>query len=260
MTPERPRARTRAPTPARLSSAASAGQRYQLLRPKPGQTVADAIAALRDDPDVRAIQRDFVLKPTAVPNDPLFGQQWGLRNLGLGINGAAAVAGDDIGVLGAWDHTVGIPPSTVVADIDSGYRPELSGTPRRTPLVDDARLGLRRHTRLPRRDPTDDDLVDGGHGIHTAGIIGAVRQQLDRHQRRRPERPHHAAARLRLTPGLPATSTASLRRSTSPDNTARASRTCRSAARDVAHDRPGHGPVSRNAVRDRGRQRGPRLR
>ena len=46
---------------------------FQLLRPEPGQTVEGAIAALRRDPDVRAVQRDDILRPAATPNDPLFG-------------------------------------------------------------------------------------------------------------------------------------------------------------------------------------------
>ena len=139
---------------------------FQLLRPASGRTVTEAIAALRADPDVRSAERDLVLQPAAVPNDPLFGQQWGLRNLGLGVNGGgASVSGDDIDVLSAWDHTVGT-PSTIVADIDSGYRddnPDLASveTPGRDFVDDDS-------------DPTDDDLVGGGHGVHTAGIIGAA--------------------------------------------------------------------------------------
>src|SRR5262249_10774391 len=96
--------------------------RFQLLSTQPGQSRADALAALRADPTVQMAVPDGFDRPLSVPNDPLFGEEWGLQNNGGGIDGfTGAIAGDDVDVVPAWDRTVGT-PSTVVADIDSGYR------------------------------------------------------------------------------------------------------------------------------------------
>lgn len=154
--------------------------RFQVLRPQPGQSVAETVAALRRDPSVQAVAPDAYDVPMAMTNDPLFGDQWGLQNLGLGIEGfTGAVAGADVDALAAWDRTRGT-PGTVVADIDSGYRfeePDLApvvwtnpadGTHGYDFVGDDA------DAPTTDTDPTDDDLVDGGHGVHTAGIIGAA--------------------------------------------------------------------------------------
>jgi subtilisin family serine protease len=166
---------------------------FQLVSPQTGQSVADALASLGDDPNVRAVARDSLNVLHAVPNDSLFDQLWGLRNLGVGIDGfGGAVVGDDIDAPAAWDRTVGT-PTTVIADIDSGYRfdnPDLAGVAWTNPLdpangVDDDGNGIVDDTHgadfvgssadAPTTDgnPTDDNLIDGGHGVHTAGTMGA---------------------------------------------------------------------------------------
>ena len=153
--------------------------RFQVLRPQPGQSVAATVAALRRDPAVQAATPDLYNVPQATTNDPLFGDQWGLANAGLGIEGfTGSVAGDDIDALAAWDRTRGT-PGTVVADIDSGYRfehPDLAPVVWTNP-VDGTHgydfVGSDADNPTPDSDPTDDDLIDGGHGVHTAGIIGA---------------------------------------------------------------------------------------
>lgn len=154
--------------------------RFQLLRPEPGQSVADAIATLRADPSVQTATRDTYDVLHATTNDPLLGQQWGLQNLGLGINGfGGALPGADVNALAAWDRTRGT-PSTVVADIDSGYRfehPDLAPVVWTNP-ADGSHgadfVGSNADAPTTDGDPTDDDLIDGGHGVHTAGIIGAA--------------------------------------------------------------------------------------
>ena len=78
-----------------------------------------------------------------VPNDPLFGEEWGLQNTSQQVPGpvgessvnnpgfiGTSVPGADIDATLAWDRTTG-DPSTVVADIDTGYffeHPDLPGT------------------------------------------------------------------------------------------------------------------------------------
>jgi subtilisin family serine protease len=172
------------------------GQRdFQLVEVEPGQTPAAAVSELEADPAVAVAERDGYRSLDSIPNDPLFNQLWGLRNLGTGIQGfSGAVAGDDIDAAGAWIRTVGT-PSTVVADIDSGYRfndPDLGPVAWTNPgeiagngidddgngYVDDVHgydfVGASSETPTSDNDPTDDNLISGGHGLHTAGTIGAA--------------------------------------------------------------------------------------
>lgn len=169
---------------------------FQLVEVEPGQSTADALSVLNANPLIEIAERDSLSAPNALPNDPLFGQLWGLRNLGTGIEAfPGAIAGDDIGAVAAWQRTVGV-PSTVVADLDSGYRfehPDLADVAWTNaaeaggiPGVDDDANGIvddvhgadfvgpsSEVTPVTDGDPTDDDLISGGHGVHTAGTIGA---------------------------------------------------------------------------------------
>lgn len=168
--------------------------RFQLLRPQAGQSVADALAALRADPNVQTAAREHYDVPQATTNDPLFGQQWGLQNVGANVDDfSGALLGADVGALAAWDRTRGT-PSTVIADLDTGYRfehPDLAPVAWTNPadpvngadddgngIVDDAHgadfVGRSANTPATDGDPTDDDLVAGGHGVHTAGTMGAA--------------------------------------------------------------------------------------
>ena len=166
---------------------------FQLVHVQAGQTVAGAVAELEADPAVAVAERDGYSVPAALPDDPLLGQLWGLRNTGTGIGGfGGAVAGDDIDAETAWDRSVG-DPATVIADIDSGYRfehPDLANVAWDNPgetsngidddgdgIVDDLHgadfVGSDGEHPAIDGDPTDDDLRSGGHGVHTAGTIGA---------------------------------------------------------------------------------------
>lgn len=147
---------------------------FQLVQVESGQSVADAIEELEGDPAVAVAERDGYATPSSVPNDPLFGQQWALQNLGTGIDGfSGAVPGADIDATDAWDRTIGIGKKVVVADIDTGYRydsPDLG--PAGLPGYDF--VGNDSEAPTEDSDPTDEDQISGGHGVHTAGIIGAV--------------------------------------------------------------------------------------
>lgn len=168
---------------------------FQLVEAQPGQTANDAVRELEADPAVALAERDAYSAPNAIPNDPLFGQLWGLRNSGLGIDGfSGALAGADVNAAAAWDRTVGT-STTVIADIDSGYRfehPDLANVAWTnateaggTVGVDDDGNGIvddihgadfvGNNGEVPTTDgnPTDEDLLSGGHGVHTAGTMGA---------------------------------------------------------------------------------------
>lgn len=170
--------------------------RFQLLEVEHGQSAADAVRELQADPAVRAVEQETYAVLHDVPNDPLFDELWGLRNLGIGVGGfSGALNGADIDAVGAWDRTVGS-PSIVVADVDSGYRfdhPDLAGVVWANPgeragngldddgngYVDDVRgwdfVGPDSGAVYAGDpDPTDDDVLDGGHGVHTAGTMAAA--------------------------------------------------------------------------------------
>jgi subtilisin family serine protease len=168
---------------------------FQLLAIDPGQSAGDALDALRGDPAVQVASRDGSNSLYSVPNDPLFGELWGLSNTSAGINGfSGAIAGADVNAPLAWDRTTGS-PSTVIADIDSGYRfdsPDLGPVAWTNPgeiagnsvdddsngFVDDVHgydfVGSSADSPTSDNDPTDDNLISGGHGVHTAGTMGAA--------------------------------------------------------------------------------------
>jgi subtilisin family serine protease len=168
---------------------------FQLLAVDPGQSAGDVLTALRSDPAVRAASRDGYSSLDSVPDDPMFGELWGLSNGGTGIDGfSGAVAGADVSAPLAWDRTTGS-PSTVIADIDSGYRfdsPDLGPVAWTNPgeiagnstdddgngFVDDVHgydfVGASADAPGSDSDPTDDNLISGGHGVHTAGTMGAA--------------------------------------------------------------------------------------
>jgi subtilisin family serine protease len=168
---------------------------FQLVKVDPGQSVGDALDALRGDPAVQVASRDGYSSLDSVPNDPKFGELWGLSNSGAGIDGfSGAVAGADVNAPLAWDRTVGS-PSTVIADIDSGYRfdsPDLGPVAWTNPgeiaanstdddgngFVDDVHgydfVGASADAPTTDSNPTDDNLISGGHGVHTAGTMGAA--------------------------------------------------------------------------------------
>lgn len=168
---------------------------FQLVEVEPGQSAAAAARELEADPAVAVAEPDGYRTLDAVPNDPLFSQLWGLRNTGAGVNGfSGAVAGADVGAVAAWNRSVGT-PSTVVAVIDTGYRfsdPDLGPVAWTNPgeipansvdddgngYVDDVHgydfVGASADSPSADANPTDDNLVSGGHGVHTAGTIGAA--------------------------------------------------------------------------------------
>jgi subtilisin family serine protease len=168
---------------------------FQLLEANLGQSASDVLGALRGNPAVQAASRDGYSSLDSVPNDPLFGELWGLSNGGGGIDGFfGAVAGADVNAPLAWDRTTGS-PSTVIADLDSGYRfdsPDLGPVAWTNPgeiagnsidddsngFVDDVHgydfVGASADSPTSDSDPTDDNLISGGHGVHTAGTMGAA--------------------------------------------------------------------------------------
>ena len=78
-------------------------------------TVAEAVRAYENSPDVAYAEPNFRLQPAAVPNDPSFNGLWDLNNTGQ----TGGTPDADIDAPEAWDTTTGS-ADTVVAVIDEG--------------------------------------------------------------------------------------------------------------------------------------------
>ena len=146
--------------------------------------VTQAIAALSKNPNVLYIEPDYLLYPVDFPDDTHFPLQWGLHNTGQTILGTEGLLDSDVDAPPAW--LVAINAQTVVAIIDSGTQldhedlaaniwinqAEMDGVPNvddeQNDYVDDIH-GWDFFSN--DADPSDED----GHGTHTAGTVGAVR-------------------------------------------------------------------------------------
>jgi subtilisin family serine protease len=149
------------------------GAGTHLLRVRPGR-VEPTIAALRGQPGVRYAEPDYLMTTDAVPADPSFGLQWGLRNTGQTVKGVTGKPGADVRAAAAWDVTTGS-SSVVIAQVDTGVdynHPDLKGNVWTNPGgIGGCPAGSHGYNVLTRAcDPMD----TFGHGTHVAGIMGAV--------------------------------------------------------------------------------------
>ncbi|GFO65940.1 CARDB domain-containing protein [Geomonas paludis] len=133
----------------------------QVVKLKKGVTVEETLATLKGDPDLEYAEPDYVIEPSALPNDSYWrsGQLWGLQR----INAPAA-----------WDITTGS-SDTVVAVLDTGIdynHPDLAPNVWTNPGIDAGYVGDVHgiDTFNHDSDPNDDHF----HGTHVSGTIGAV--------------------------------------------------------------------------------------
>jgi subtilisin family serine protease len=144
------------------------GHRTQVLELRSGDPVPGAVGELEALPAVDYAEPNFLYELHAIPNDPLFGDQAGLNNVGQLIAGQySGVPGADIRAPQAWDVATGDPSVTIaIADsgIDAGH-PDLA--PNLIPGYD--------YSGNDDPDPSPDPLAQGSnHGSHIAGIAGAA--------------------------------------------------------------------------------------
>lgn len=157
----------------------SAISRWRHLALPAGVDVNDAMRRLRKIPGVEAVEPNFVISITAIPDDPEFSQQWALSNTGQ----EDGVPGADISATSAWDITTG-DPSVVIAVIDTGVdasHPDLAANMWANPGeipgngIDDDNNGY--VDDVNGYDFVDNDNIpddQNGHGTHVAGIAAAV--------------------------------------------------------------------------------------
>jgi subtilisin family serine protease len=140
------------------------------------------LQTLRDNPDVEYVEPNFIIRLDAVPNDPGFGQLWGLFNSGQNVGGSAGRAGADIGAPAAWDYTTGS-RANVVGIVDTGVdynHPDLAANMWSAPRAFSVTIG---GVRIDCAAGTHGfnaitnscyPMDDHSHGTHVAGTIGAI--------------------------------------------------------------------------------------
>jgi subtilisin family serine protease len=146
-------------------------------------SVETLIAFLRNHPADVYVEPNYVLRASDVPQDPQFGDLWGLQNTGQSVRGApGGTPGSDIDAASAWALTTGS-PGHVVAVIDSGIdynHQDLSANVWSAPSAFVVTIGGNTivcaagthgfNAITNSCDPMDDN----NHGTHVAGTIGAV--------------------------------------------------------------------------------------
>ncbi len=148
-----------------LSSAGLGGSRavpgvpgVRVVTVPPGTSPARAADRLERDPVVRWADPVVTMHMLATPNDPLFGQVWGL-----------AGPGADVNVLSAWNVTTGS-YDVAVGVVDSGAAPD------HPDLTANLRTSQGRNFVAGAGGTVNPAAWadQEGHGTHVAGTIGAV--------------------------------------------------------------------------------------
>lgn len=146
--------------------------------PEETDAVAEELARQRA---VDYVEPNYTLHASRLPNDRMFGEQWGLRNVGQ----YGGKAGADVHATDAWDVTTGANVTVAVVDTGVDYaHPDLAANSWSNPAdppngVDDDHNGF--VDDVHGVDFVDEDANpadDAGHGSHVAGIIGAKGNNL----------------------------------------------------------------------------------
>ncbi len=130
-----------------------------------GQSLDLAMARFRSDPNVASVDYNYYVYSLAIPNDTFYGQQWGLRNPGITVNGPEGTTNADINVEQTWNYITDC-SSVTVAVIDTG----INYTHR------DLAANMVTANRWDFVDNDNDPYPDAGnesHGTNVSGIIGA---------------------------------------------------------------------------------------
>jgi subtilisin family serine protease len=157
------------------------GTAVRLFRSR-SKSASTLIEDVSSRPDVEFVEPNYIVYADAVPNDPLFGELWGLQNTGQVILGFPGTPGADIGASSAWDLTTGS-RDNVVAVVDTGIdytHPDLAANVWSAPAAFTVSLGGVSIT-CPAGSHgfnaitnSCDPMDDNDHGSHCSGTIGAV--------------------------------------------------------------------------------------
>ena len=151
----------------------------QLVRFPDWMTIDEAIARYLNHLDVLYAEPNYIVRSLVEPNDPSFGDLWGLHNTGQ----SAGTEDADIDAPEAWDITTGS-NNVVVVVIDTGIdynHEDLSANMFQNSddcnsnSLDDEGNGFVDDCHgIDKVNDDSDPMDDNDHGTHVAGTIGAV--------------------------------------------------------------------------------------
>ncbi|VAW79525.1 hypothetical protein MNBD_GAMMA12-1213 [hydrothermal vent metagenome] len=151
----------------------SNNKQFNVVKIKSGESIHQVYARYKSDPNVISVTYNYLFYALALPTDPRFGQQWGLRNTGQSVNGVSGASGADMGLQLAWDVQTNC-SSVVVAVLDTGINYT------HLDLADSIPAAMQALMRdFTGADPTVPGVSaypqagHESHGTHVAGIIGS---------------------------------------------------------------------------------------
>ncbi len=142
----------------------------------------DLVRGFSAHPDAEYAEPNYILHAVVLPNDPSFGQLWGLQNTGQSILGQTGTPGADIKAVSAWDLSTGS-RANVVTVVDTGIdytHPDLAANVWSAPNAFTVTIGTRTITCAAGTHGFNaitnscDPLDDNNHGTHVSGTIGAL--------------------------------------------------------------------------------------
>jgi subtilisin family serine protease len=145
-----------------------------LLLHSRGKDVPTLVRDLQARAEIEYAEPNYVVYAVVIPDDPRFGDLWGLQNNGT--------PGADIGAVLAWDFTTGS-AANVVTIVDTGVdynHPDLAGNIWSAPADFTVSIGDRDITcsagthGFNAINNTCDPMDDNNHGTHVSGTVGAV--------------------------------------------------------------------------------------
>jgi thermitase len=145
-------------------------QRFSRIKLQKGQSLQQALAAYRADPNVEHVQPNYIYYTQTVPNDTEYNQLWGLNNPN----------GYDVDAELAWEHIFNC-SNVIVAVLDTGVdythqdlAPNMwDGSAAGYPYHGYDFVGESIFNSIPDNDPMPMGAVEE-HGTHIAGTIGAI--------------------------------------------------------------------------------------